>query len=165
MVIHHSFKVKNDMNKQKFYDITDKVKEAASQTNVKNGLILVYSQHTTCSVITQEECHDSISDGTKFLLQDFLEVLDNIIPKCLREGQYLHPGPKHIEVATKELNEDPTWSLNTDAHLRSCLIGRSETIPLIDGKVELGDFGRIYFIDFDTVRRRERNVHIQIVGE
>ena len=164
-VLNNSFKVKNDINKPKFHDVTDKVQEIVAKSNIKNGIAVVYSQHTTCSVIIQEECHDTIYDGTKFILQDLLEVFDDIIPKCIREGQYLHPGPEHIEVATKELSEHPTWSLNTDAHIRSCMLGRSETIPVIDGKLELGNFGHIYFTDFDSVRQRERNVLVQIVGE
>jgi thiamine phosphate synthase YjbQ (UPF0047 family) len=44
-------------------------------------------------------------------------------------------------------------------------MGRSETIPIIGGKLELGDFGHIYFIDFDQTRPRERKVIVQIVGE
>ena len=56
-------------------------------------------------------------------------------------------------------------SLNTDAHLRSVLIGRSESIPVIDGKLELGQFGYIYLADFDQTRERERTVIVQIVGE
>jgi len=62
-------------------------------------------------------------------------------------------------------NELPSWSLNTDAHLRSVLLGRSESIPIVDGKLELGEFGRIYFADFDQVRARERTVRFQVVGE
>jgi secondary thiamine-phosphate synthase enzyme len=164
-VIHKSFKVKNLKSKPAFHDVTDKIKELIGDSGVKNGIAVVFSQHTTCSVIIQEECHDRIYDGTKTLLQDLLEVLQKIIPKCIREGQYLHPGPEHIKYATEKLNEEPTWSLNTDAHLRSCIIGRSESIPVIDGKLELGDFGQIYFIDFDSVRKRERTVHLQIIGE
>ena len=57
------------------------------------------------------------------------------------------------------------WSLNTDAHLRSCLMGRSESIPLVDGELQLGEFGEIYFVDFDSVRQRERVMQVQIVGE
>jgi thiamine phosphate synthase YjbQ (UPF0047 family) len=113
----------------------------------------------------QEESHDTIFDGTEFLLQDLLDVFQKIIPRCRREGEYLHPGPKHIEHAVKNLGELAVWSLNTDAHLRSCLMGRSETIPIIDGELELGEFGRVYFIDFDGVRERERRVRVQSVGE
>jgi secondary thiamine-phosphate synthase enzyme len=55
--------------------------------------------------------------------------------------------------------------LNTDAHLRSVIMGRSQSIPIIDGAMTLGEFGRIYFADFDQVRARERTVRVQIVGE
>jgi len=164
-LVTESFKVKNNQNKPKFHDVTKKAKEIVSNSNVRNGIAVIYSQHTTCSVIIQEECHDTIYDGTKYILQDLLEVFDNIIPKCIREGQYLHPGPEHVRVAKEDLNEKAIWSLNTDAHLRSCIIGRSESIPIINGNLELGNFGHIYFVDFDSVRQRERNVLIQIVGE
>ena len=61
--------------------------------------------------------------------------------------------------------EEGWWSLNTDAHLRSVLLGRSESIPVVDGSRELGEFGRIYFADFDGVRQRDRTVHFMVVGE
>jgi secondary thiamine-phosphate synthase enzyme len=97
-------------------------------------------------------------------MQDLVNALTEIIPTCLTEGQYLHPGPKHIEAA-KGRDELPAWSLNTDAHVRSVLMGRSQSIPVIDGAMQLGEFGRIYFADFDQVRARERVVRVQIVGE
>ena len=162
---HQTFKVESDKFKPVFHDVSDKVREIISESKIKNGIVLVYSQHTTCSVIIQEECHDITYDNTKFIHQDLLDVLDNLIPKCRRENQYIHPGPEHIKVAVNELKEKAEWSLNTDAHLRSCIIGRSVTIPVIDGKAELGEFGHIYFIDFDSVRIRIRTVYIQIIGE
>ena len=164
-VVHKRFQVENDLAKPKFHDITKEVKEAVSASKVKNGIAVVYSQHTTCSVIIQEESHDTLYDGTKFILQDLLDVFENIVPRCRKEGQYLHPGNEHIDHATKNLGEEATWSLNTDAHLRSAIIGRSESIPIIEGELELGEFGEIYFVDFDSVRKRKRNVHLQIVGE
>lgn len=148
-----------------FHDVSANVEQAIRESGVKDGIATVYSQHTTCSVILQEESHDTTHNDTKYILQDLVDVLDRIIPKCSHEHQYLHPGPEHIKHATENLGEEAAWSLNTDAHLRSCLIGRSTTIPIIAGKLELGQFGRIYFVDFDTVRARQRNVHVQIVGE
>jgi secondary thiamine-phosphate synthase enzyme len=62
-------------------------------------------------------------------------------------------------------DELPAWSLNTDAHLRSVIMGRSQSIPVVDGAMTLGDFGRIYLADFDQTRARERTVRVQIVGE
>jgi len=147
-----------------FHDVTNEAQLALKKSEIKNGIMVVYSQHTTCSVMIQEEAHDENFWGIKTLMQDLLNALEQIVPTCTSEGQYLHPGPLHIADATgrKEL---PSWSLNTDAHLRSIIMGRSESIPVIDGKLELGEFGRIYFADFDQVRARERTVRFQIVGE
>ena len=63
------------------------------------------------------------------------------------------------------IGEEPAWTLNTDAHLRSALIGRSESIPIVQAKLELGEHGRIYFADFDGTRPRTRIVRVQVVGE
>jgi secondary thiamine-phosphate synthase enzyme len=151
-VYHQAFKIQSD-RLPTFHDVTDEVKSALQASGVKNGILLVYSQHTTCSVFVQEDADDVNYWGTKFLLQDLVNVFENIVATCRTEGQYLHPGPK------------PAWSLNTDAHLRSVIMGRSQAIPIIDGGIELGDFGRIYFADFDQTRARERTVRVQIVGE
>jgi secondary thiamine-phosphate synthase enzyme len=147
-----------------FHDITEKVAEILNKSKVENGIALVFSPHTTCSVLIQEESHDTNYHGTYFLMQDLVNIFEKLIPTCRTEGQYLHPGPKHIE-AGRKLKEEASWSLNTDAHLRSVFLGRSESVPIIKGKLELGQFGRIYFADFDQVRARERFVKIQIVGE
>jgi thiamine phosphate synthase YjbQ (UPF0047 family) len=62
--------------------------------------------------------------------------------------------------------EEGKWtSLNTDAHLRSVFFGRSENIVLADGELQLGDFGYIYFVDWDQLRGRKRLCQVQLVGE
>ncbi len=162
-VYHHSYKIQSD-RLPTFHDVTDQARLAAKNSGVTNGILVVYSQHTTCSVFIQEDADDVNYWGTKFLLQDLVNVFEKIIPTCRTEGQYLHPGAKHIEMA-KGRDELPAWSLNTDAHLRSVLMGRSESIPIIDGKLQLGEFGCIYFADFDQTRARERTVLFQIIGE
>ena len=59
----------------------------------------------------------------------------------------------------------PWTSLNTDAHLRSCFFGRSESIAIEEGKMDLGEFGYTYFIDWDQVRARKRVVQVMVMGE
>ena len=164
-VHHHAVAVHSPLHKPMFHDVTDEALLAVRESGIRNGTITVFSQHTTCSVIIQEESHDTLFDGTKFLLQDMLDRLEGLVPTCRHEGQYLHPGPLHIRHATQNLDEEAVWSLNTDAHLRSALVGRSETIPVLDGDPLLGEFGRVYFVDFDGVRERDRTVHFQVVGE
>jgi len=165
MTAYHEIVILQTDPRPEFYDVTDNVKEIVSRSGVQEGIAVVYSQHTTCSVIIQEDSYDTTFKGTKFVLQDLLDVFEKIIPTCRKEGQYLHPGPKCAEYCEKVINEPLPYTLNTDAHLRSSMIGRSESIPINQGKLQLGEFGRIYFADFDGTRARERTVHVQVVGE
>lgn len=162
-VYHEAFQIQSD-KRPTFHDVTVQAQAALEKSNIKNGILVVFSQHTTCSVLLQEASDDENYWGTEFLMQDLTNVLEGIIPTCRTEGQYMHPGPEHIKAATQR-NELPSWSLNTDAHLRSVILGRSQTIPIVDGVLMLGEFGRIYFADFDQVRARERTVRVQILGE
>lgn len=164
MTVHETFTLQSD-TRPTFHDVTDQVQVLIDRSGIKEGIVLVFSQHTTCSVMIQEQSDDVNYYGTQYVLQDLVNVLNKIIPTCRTEGDYLHPGPKHIEIAGRERKEEPWWSLNTDAHLRSVIMGRSETIPVTDGKMVLGEFGRIYFADFDQVRARERTVNVQIMGD
>lgn len=147
-----------------FHDVTSEVEGALTGSGIRNGILVVFSQHTTCSVLIQEASDDVDYWGTELLMQDLVAVLEGLVPTCRTEGQYRHPGPLHI-VAAAGRDELPSWSLNTDAHLRSVILGRSQTVPVVDGAMILGEFGRIYFADFDQVRARERTVRVQIIGE
>ncbi len=164
MVHSKTFTIASDM-RPTFHDVTDSVSAAIQESGVKNGIAVVFSQHTTCSVLIQEQSDDVNFYGTQLILQDLVNGLSKVFPTCETEGQYGHPGPKHIEIAKRERNEEAWWSLNTDAHLRSVMLGRSESIPIVDGHMTLGEFGRIYFADFDQVRARQRTVRVQIIGE
>lgn len=166
MTVHHvAIGVHSPLRKPMFHDVTAEAAAAVSASGIRAGTITIYSQHTTCSVIVQEESHDRTFDGTEFLLQDMLDRLELLAPTCRHEGQYMHPGPKHIAYATGVLGEEAYWSLNTEAHVRSGFVGRSETIPVNEGAMELGEFGRIYFVDFDGTRPRDRKVHFTVMGE
>lgn len=147
-----------------FHDVTKQVKEIVSKSGVKNGICVVYSHHTTCSVMVQECSHDKTYFGLEYLQQDLCNIMERLIPTCRVEGQYMHPGKEHIEFAYT-VGDEPYASLNTDAHLRSVIFGRSESIVIMDGTLDLGQFGFIYFVDWDQVRARQRQVQVQIIGE
>lgn len=164
MVYRDTIKVQSRDRAPTFHDVTDYAIEAVKKSGIRNGIVSVYSHHTTCSVITQEQAFDMSMTGLETLQQDFVEIFEEFIPVCRKEGMYLHPGPKALKFAA-EHDEDARGCHNTDAHLRSALIGRSESIALIDGEMDMGDFGRIYFIDFDQTRARQRTVQITVLGE
>ena len=165
MVYNEKFKVVSKFCKPTFEDVTKQVKEITARSGIKNGQILVFTGHTTCSVQIQEFSDGKSYLGNELIMQDLANVMSRLVPTCESEHQYLHPCQAHVDIAGQEREELPAWSLNTDAHLRSVIMGRSVTIPVIDGEVQLGEFGCIYFGDWDQIRARERTVIVQVMGE
>ncbi|MBP5295184.1 MAG: YjbQ family protein [Lachnospiraceae bacterium] len=164
MVYKKSFQVESDHKAVTFHDVTDKVKEICEESGVKDGIVVVYSHHTTCSVLTQECAFDIADTGLETLQQDLVNCFRKWMPVCRPGGEYLHPGPKALAYA-EEHGEDFFGCHNTDAHLISSVIGRSVTVVIEDGKPDLGEYGRIHFIDWDQTRGRTRTVQVMILGE
>ena len=164
MVYAKKIRVMSNNGVPTFHNVTEQARQALKESGVRTGTVTVYSHHTTCCVITQEAAFDMSMTGLETLQQDFVELLEQILPTQRREGMYLHPGPKALDFAA-EHGEDARGCHNTDAHLRSALVGRSEVIAVYDGEMDLGEFGYIYFIDFDQTRARERTVDIIVMGE
>ena len=164
MVYREAVKVVSNVGIPTFHNVTRVASEAVERSGIKNGIVSVYSHHTTCCVITQEDAFDTSMTGLDNLQMDLIEALEKILPTQHREGMYMHPGQKALDFS-REHGEDARGCHNADAHLRSALIGRSETITLIDGALDLGEFGFVYFVDFDRTRARERTVQITVIGE
>jgi secondary thiamine-phosphate synthase enzyme len=164
LVQSHSFVVTTPA-RQEFFDVTDRVAELVAQAGVAEGVVIAYTQHTSCCVFIQEESEDVTYYGTQLILQDTLNVFAKIVPPARHEGQYLHPGPIHIKNAAELRGEHPSWGLNTDGHIISSVMGRSETVPVHAGAPVLGEFGRIYFGDLDAVRERDRTVFVTVMGQ
>ena len=164
MVYREAFQVQSNDKVVSFHDVTAQTREIVKRSGIRNGIVVVYSHHTTCSVITQECAFDQSMTGLETLQQDLVDEFEAMVPTCRREGQYLHPGPKALKFA-EEHGEDARGCHNTDAHLRSSIIGRNVTVVLIDGEMDLGEFGFIHFIDWDQTRARKRTVQVQVIGE
>ena len=164
MVYREAIKVQSRDKAVSFHDVTAQAKEIVKKSGIKNGIVVVYSHHTTCSVITQECAFDMSMTGLETLQQDLVNVFEDIIPTYRSEGMYLHPGPEALDFAEKH-GEDARGCHNTDAHLRSSIIGRNVTIVLVDGEMDLGEFGFIHFIDWDQTRARQRTVQVMVIGE
>lgn len=165
MVYNEKFQVETEHSHVTVLDVTKQVREIAAKSGIRNGSILVYTGHTSCSVQIQEFSDGKTHWGTELIMQDLINCLSKIVPTCTHEGMYLHPNSEHVRLAKQDRDERPEWSLNTDGHIRSIIMGRSVTVPIIDGEVQLGEFGLIYFADWDQVRARTRTVIVQIQGE
>ncbi|PLX04361.1 MAG: hypothetical protein C0595_03455 [Marinilabiliales bacterium] len=118
------------------FDITTEVEKVLSSNNIKTGLINVYAQGATAAIMIQENWDDSVQT-------DVVNLLRKLIP----EGVWLHD------------RQDG----NGDSHLKAGIIGPSETIPIINGKLGLSTWQNIFFCEFDGPRNN-RNIIVSIIG-
>lgn len=171
MTIHKDIvRVVSNGSRPSYHNITSEVKRMIAESGVQNGICVVQSPHTTCSVIMEESVHDTDFNGDEYLQVDLNRILDRIIPRELTDNMdYRYPGPKHLDflmsLDTPEFPCEPGTILNGDAHIRASFFGASETFVISDGKIQIGSVGSIWFIDWDQNRSRERKCHVMIMGE
>lgn len=114
--------------------------------------------------MVQECSHDIDIYDLEYLQHDLLHIMQKFIPDYSEEHQYMHPGPIHSQFGRYVNEPGNRTSLNTDGHLRSVFFGRSETLTIKDGKLDGGEFAHIYFVDWDQVRARRRQINVTVMG-
>jgi secondary thiamine-phosphate synthase enzyme len=120
-------------------DITDKVKKIAEQSGIQTGLVNVFCSGSTGSITTIE-----FESG---VINDLKKAIEKIAPSNI---SYEH---------------DKRWGDgNGFSHVRAALMKPSLTIPLAKGRLTLGTWQQIVFMDFDN-RERDRNIVVQVMGE
>jgi secondary thiamine-phosphate synthase enzyme len=119
-------------------DLTEGVASVVRTTGVDRGVVTVFAAGSTVAITTIEYEPGAV--------HDLQQLLDRLIPP---EGDYEHNVRNHDS--------------NAHAHLRAALIGPSETIPLLEGRLALGTWQQIVLIDFDG-RPRQRVVTVQVVS-
>ncbi|MDI6798918.1 MAG: secondary thiamine-phosphate synthase enzyme YjbQ [Candidatus Aenigmarchaeota archaeon] len=120
-----------------FVEITDEVQKAVSESRIKDGIVFASALHNTAALIIQED------DST--VHRDLINTLERIVPL---KGKYEH---------------DMEGNVNATAHLKSNLLGTFVTVPLKDGRLVLGTWQRLFFVELFEPRRRE--VVVTVVGE
>lgn len=132
-------------------DVTDDVLAVVDEADVRDGMALVYSPHTTCAVMINE--HES------GFMEDFSELVGELIPAAGR--YYRHDD---LEIRTEGIEEDTASCPNGHSHVQAGLLSSaSQTIPIVGGRLMLGRWQRIFFCELD--RARPRKVFIQVIGE
>ena len=116
-------------------DITHKIQDTVDQSGIKNGICVVFIPHTTAAVTINENADPDV-------VTDFKKEINKIVPW---EDGYLH------------------FEGNSAAHLKSSMIGFSETIIIENGNLVLGTWQGIYFVEFDGPRNRK--VYVKILEE
>ncbi|MBO3803120.1 MAG: YjbQ family protein [Candidatus Brockarchaeota archaeon] len=120
-------------------DITGEVADAVRSTKLSNGTVTVFVQGSTGAVTTME-----YEPG---LIQDLRAALERVAP---RDASYEHERRWHDG--------------NGHSHVRASIVGPSVTIPFVDGKLVLGTWQQVVFVELD-VRGRSRKLIVQAVGE
>jgi secondary thiamine-phosphate synthase enzyme len=130
-----------------FIDITSDVVNFCQSMSQKNGLVNIFSRHTTCCVKILE---DELLHKT-----DVRFFLDKIAPKW-KEPEGDHKNIKYLHDLVS-LREDcpPDEPINGHSHIRSLFFNSSETIPVIDGAPILGKWQSIFVVELDPMRDRE----------
>jgi secondary thiamine-phosphate synthase enzyme len=120
--------------REALYDITKQVAECVKGSHVKSGFVNVYAQGATAAIMIQENWDESVQ-------QDVVDLLQKLIPR----GVWRHD----------------VQDGNADSHLKAGIVGPSETIPIVEGKLGLSTWQNIFFCEFDGPRN-SRNILLTV---
>lgn len=130
-----------------FIDLTNLAQKIVQESKIKNGLLNIQSLHTTVAII--------VNENEPLLISDMKKMLDRLIPQNI---QYQHDN---FEIRTVNLCNDEC--ANGHAHCKAILLGPNKTLNIIDGKIELGQWQRIFAVELD--RSRPRKIALAVLGE
>jgi len=127
-----------------FVDITDQVAAVVADSGVRFGQATIYSTHTTAAI--------KINENEPLLLQDMARALCQVAPI---DDPYEH---NDFSRRTHNMNEDECP--NGHAHCQHLFLSTSETIPILEGRLALGQWQRIFLVELDRPKRRRVLVNV-----
>lgn len=136
MVSHTEYLWFNTKNEREIVNITRDVALIVGKSKVKEGLCLVSAMHITAGIWVNDE-----EPGLK---EDVIEWLERLAPA----GNYKHHR---------------TGETNGDAHLKRTLINHQAVLPITNGKLDLGPWEQVFYMEFDG--QRKKRVIVKILGE
>jgi len=122
-------------------DLTTRVMEFVRRFPISEGLVSIWSMHTTCTLF--------INEYQAALLADITRFLEHMVA---RDAEYLHNDPAHSDCDR----------MNADSHLRAMLLGHNVTLQISGGEVVLGQWQRVLMAELDGPRAR--SLRVQIFG-
>ena len=120
-------------------DLTNRIMEFVRMFNIREGLVSLWSMHTTCALF--------INEFQTALLSDIKRFLEEVVA---RDAEWLHNNPDHSDCDR----------MNADSHLRAMLLGHSLTLQVSGGEVVLGQWQRILMAELDGPRARSLRVQV-----
>jgi len=141
LTIHGETIVISTDSRVELVDLTNRIMEFARKFNVKEGLVSLWSMHTTCALF--------INEFQTALLTDMKRFLEQMVA---RDAEWMHNNPDHSDCDR----------FNADSHLRAMLLGHNLTLQVSGGEVVLGQWQRILMAELDGPRAR--TLRIQLWG-
>jgi secondary thiamine-phosphate synthase enzyme len=120
-------------------DLTDRIMEFVRRFEIREGLVNLWSMHTTCALF--------INEYQKALLADMKRFLEEMVE---RDAEWMHNDPNHSDCDR----------MNADSHLRALLLGHSLTLQVSGGDIVLGQWQRILMAELDGPRARSLRVQV-----
>ena len=120
-------------------DLTDRMMDLVRQYTIREGLVSLWSLHTTCAVF--------INEFQTALLTDIKRFLEQMVA---RDAEWMHNDPQHSDCDR----------FNADSHLRAMLLGHSLTLQISGGEIVLGQWQRILMAELDGPRARTLRVQV-----
>jgi secondary thiamine-phosphate synthase enzyme len=136
MKVHTDYLWFNTKQQQEFIRITDEIAAIVKTSGVTDGTVLVSAMHITAGVF--------VNDWEDGLIHDFQDWLEKLAPSGL---PYRH----------HQTGED-----NADAHLKRTIMGHQVTVPITNGKLDLGPWEQVFYAEFDG--RRKKRVVVKVMG-
>jgi secondary thiamine-phosphate synthase enzyme len=122
------------------YEITDKIEAIARESEVQNGVVTVFTQHTSCSLIVMENADPTAR-------RDLEEFFDRLVPE----------NADYFEHDAEGADDMPS-------HIRMVLTRTSETIPIVDGRMQLGTWQGIFLFEHRRASHR-RKIVVTVMGQ
>ena len=141
VVVHSETFVIDTDQRDELVDLTNRIMEFVRRFQIAEGLVSIWSMHTTCTLL--------INEFQLALLADIKRFLEQMVA---RDADYMHNDPKHSDCDRQ----------NADSHLRAMLLGHSLTLQISGGELVLGQWQRILMAELDGPRAR--SLRVQVFG-
>jgi secondary thiamine-phosphate synthase enzyme len=129
-----------------FLDVTERVAGIVARSGITEGWVNLFSKHTTAAVV--------INENEPLLLEDMAAMLGRLSAPDASYG--------HNDFSIRTVNMHEGECANGHAHCQHLLLATSQTVPIADGHLDLGEWQRIFFLELD--RPRDRQLVVQVVG-
>lgn len=121
-----------------FVDVTPDVEAVLRESGVRDGIVVIFANHTTAGI--------TINEAEPLLLEDMTSLLERFASP---RDDY-----RHDDLSVRTVNLEPNERANGHAHCQRLVIGASESIPVCEGVLQLGRWQRVFFVELDGPRPR-----------